>query len=156
MKQRLRIPGMILICIIIGAPGVTAQQNDQRMYPVGHAIYDHLERGYRDAGRVLPELVQPMSGAQLRFYLGLLDDAVLSPAGDYALSEAWRILAGWDGPGPLLSEPEAGFSLQFDRESAWNSGFRMIIGTYRYWIPRRMSCCCRGGPPWARFSARWI
>lgn len=108
---------MGLILMLLSA-GCISAESPQRIYPVGHKVYRCLEAAYRDAGRVLPEVVYPANGAQLRLYLDLLADARLSVSGEYYRSEAQCILNGTDGPGPVLHEPSRGFSLEFDPQFA--------------------------------------
>ena len=104
----------LVVCLPLAAQeNMYGQPGRQRMFSVGHPVYQLLEDAYRDAGRVLPELAWPASAAQLGFMIDQLDDARLSAAGRARLEAAARYLKAWDGPAPVLSEAQAGMAVQF-------------------------------------------
>ena len=99
--------------LLLGSSLTLPAHPPQRLYPSDHHIHELIHAAYLDAGRVLPEVTYPASGAQLQFYLELLYDANLSPVGEETRARAWALLGEPDGPPPVLSEPGSGFSLQF-------------------------------------------
>ncbi|THB64000.1 MAG: hypothetical protein D6B26_05400 [Spirochaetaceae bacterium] len=104
----------LVVCLPLAAQeNMYGQPGRQRMFSVGHPVYQLLEDAYRDAGRVLPELAWPASAAQLGFMIDQLNDARLSAAGRARLEAAARYLKAWDGPAPVLSEAQAGMAVQF-------------------------------------------
>ena len=121
----MKIAGLWLVLFCCALTGLTAPmtasglqeqsgRHAQRMYEVGHRVYGLIESAFRDAGMVLPEAAYPANGAQLLYYVRLLDSASLSATGEAYADQARRILGGWDGPGPVLAELADDFSLEFE------------------------------------------